>query len=141
MAFRRRRKNEFHLVYDNNKKKITPQIIREVLSWVFYTVVAIVIAAMLVYGFGKNVELVGDSMEPSLYSGQEVLINKVSMYLTGPGRGDIIAFLPNGNTNSHYYVKRVVAMPGETVQIIDGALYVSHITPDGITWVKINRNI
>ena len=64
MAFRRRRKNEFHLVYDNNKKKITPQIIREVLSWVFYTVVAIVIAAMLVYGFGKNVELVGDSMEP-----------------------------------------------------------------------------
>ncbi len=125
MAFRRRRKNEFHLVYDNNKKKITPQIIREVLSWVFYTVVAIVIAAMLVYGFGKNVELVGDSMEPSLYSGQEVLINKVSMYLTGPGRGDIIAFLPNGNTNSHYYVKRVVAMPGETVQIIDGALYIN----------------
>ena len=55
--------------------------------------VAIVIAAMLVYGFGKNVELVGDSMEPSLYSGQEVLINKVSTYLTGPGRGDIIAFL------------------------------------------------
>lgn len=125
MAFRRRRKNEFHLVYDNNKKKITPQIIREVLSWVFYTVVAIVIAAMLVYGFGKNVELVGDSMEPSLYSGQEVLINKVSTYLTGPGRGDIIAFLPNGNTNSHYYVKRVVAMPGETVQIIDGALYIN----------------
>lgn len=125
MAFRRRRKNEFHLVYDNNKKKITPQIIREVLSWVFYTVVAIIIAAMLVYGFGKNVELVGDSMEPSLYSGQEVLINKVSTYLTGPGRGDIIAFLPNGNTNSHYYVKRVVAMPGETVQIIDGALYIN----------------
>ncbi len=125
MAFRRRRKNEFHLVYDNNKKKITSQIIREVLSWVFYTVVAIVIAAMLVYGFGKNVELVGDSMEPSLYSGQEVLINKVSTYLTGPGRGDIIAFLPNGNTNSHYYVKRVVAMPGETVQIIDGALYIN----------------
>ena len=91
----------------------------------FYTVVAIVIAAMLVYGFGKNVELVGDSMEPSLYSGQEVLINKVSTYLTGPGRGDIIAFLPNGNTNSHYYVKRVVAMPGETVQIIDGALYIN----------------
>lgn len=125
MAFRRRRKNEFHLVYDNNKKKITPQIIREVLSWVFYTVVAIIIAAMLVYGFGKNVELVGDSMEPSLCSGQEVLINKVSTYLTGPGRGDIIAFLPNGNTNSHYYVKRVVAMPGETVQIIDGALYIN----------------
>lgn len=126
MAFRRRRKkNEFHLEYHNKKKKITPQIIREVLSWVFYTFVAIIIAAMLVMGFGKSVELVGDSMEPSMFSGQMVLINKVSTYLTGPSRGDIIAFLPNGNTNSHYYVKRVVAMPGETVQIIDGVLYIN----------------
>ena len=125
MAYRRRRKNEFHLEYNNKKKKITPQIIREVLSWVFYTVIAIVIAAMLVMGFGKSVELVGDSMEPSLYADQYVLVNKVSTYLTGPDRGDIIAFLPNGNTNSHYYVKRVVALPGETVQIIDGALYIN----------------
>ncbi len=128
MAFRRRRKkNEFHLVYDNKKKKITPQMIREVLSWVFYTVIAVIIAAMLVYGFGKNVDVVGDSMEPSLYSGQKVLVNKIIVYLTGPERGDIIAFLPNGNTNSHYYVKRIVAMPGETVQITDGALYINGV--------------
>lgn len=125
MAFGRRKRREFHLVYDNKKKRITPQIIREILSWVFYTIITIIIAAMCVYGFGKNVELVGDSMEPCLYSGQKVLVNKVSTYLTGPDRGDIIVFLPNGNTNSHYYIKRVVAVPGETVQIIDGELYIN----------------
>ena len=38
---------------------------------------------------------------------------------------DIIVFLPNGNEKSHYYVKRVVAVPGDTVLIKDGALYVN----------------
>ena len=39
--------------------------------------------------------------------------------------GDIVAFLPNGNKNSHYYVKRVVAGPGDKVRIADGTLYVN----------------
>lgn len=37
----------------------------------------------------------------------------------------MVVFLPNGNQNTHYYVKRVVAVPGETVQIIEGILYVN----------------
>lgn len=37
----------------------------------------------------------------------------------------MIAFLPNGNTNTHYYIKRVIGVPGDTVQIIDGAVYVN----------------
>ena len=39
--------------------------------------------------------------------------------------GDVVAFLPNGNENSHYYVKRVVAGPGDKVRIADGTLYVN----------------
>ena len=41
-----------------------------------------------------------------------------------PKRGDVIVFLPNGNQNSHFYVKRVVGLPGETVQIRDGSVYI-----------------
>ncbi len=37
----------------------------------------------------------------------------------------MVVFLPNGNQNTHYYVKRVVAVPGETVQIVEGILYVN----------------
>lgn len=120
----RRRKQEFHLVYGNEKKRLTPQLIREIFSWIFYTIIAVIIACMVSYAFGKNVQVVGDSMETTLYSGQYVLVNRVSTYLTGADRGDLIAFLPNGNKNSHYYIKRVVAVPGETVQIIDGALFI-----------------
>ena len=45
--------------------------------------------------------------------------------VTNPKQNDIIVFLPNGNEKSHYYVKRVVAVPGDTVLIQDGALYVN----------------
>jgi signal peptidase I len=45
--------------------------------------------------------------------------------LTEPKAGDVVVFLPNGNEKSHYYVRRVVAGPGDTVQIKDGAIYVN----------------
>jgi signal peptidase I len=45
--------------------------------------------------------------------------------VTNPKSGDVIVFLPNGNEKSHYYVKRVVAVPGDTVLIEGGILYVN----------------
>ena len=45
--------------------------------------------------------------------------------MTDPKPNDLIVFLPNGNEKSHYYVKRVIAVPGDTVQIKSGAVYVN----------------
>ena len=64
-------------------------------------------------------------MEPELENGQEVLVNRFAYMLANPKAGDVIVFLPNGNQNTHYYVKRVVACPGDTVQIRDGVLYIN----------------
>jgi len=124
MRSRRRRRKKNKLVYGKDKTIFTPELIREIISYVFYTVIAIIIACMISFGFFKQVLMIGDSMETTIYPGQTVFINRVSTFLTGADRGDIIAFLPNGNSNSHYYIKRVVALPGETVQIIDGVLYI-----------------
>ncbi len=74
--------------------------------------------------------MVGVSMEPKLYNGQEILLNTFHYKLFSPKRGDVIAFLPNGNQNSHYYVKRVVALPGEKVQIREGRLYIGGVLAD-----------
>ncbi|MCR4901474.1 MAG: signal peptidase I [Butyrivibrio sp.] len=112
------------LLYKEEKKILTPALFKEILSWLFFTAFAIFLALMTVMAFGMRARVIGDSMSPSLYSGQFVLINRVSYIVSTPKRDDIIAFLPNGNSNSHYYIKRVVALPGETVQIIDGVLYV-----------------
>ncbi len=119
----RRRKNT--LTFHQKKKIITPQLIKEIFSWIGVTIIAVVIAFGFVFSFGMQVKIIGDSMEPLVCNGQAVLINKIGLKIFGPSTGDVVAFLPNGNANSHYYVKRVVAGPGDKVQIIDGVLYIN----------------
>ncbi len=119
------RKKRYHSLFHEKKSIITPELIKEILSWIFYTVLAVFVAFMLVIAFGKRVRTIGDSMEPSLYNGQSVLVNRIFYRILSPSKGDVIVFLPNGNEKSHYYIKRVVAVPGETVQIIDGNLYIN----------------
>ena len=63
-------------------------------------------------------------MDPTLSSGDRVLTNRMVYKLMEPKRGDLVVFKPNGNENSHYYIKRVIGLPGETVQIIDGFIYI-----------------
>lgn len=113
------------LSFYRKKKKISAGVVKEILSWMFLVFVAVFIAFFVVHVAGMSIRMIGVSMEPGLSNGQSVLINRYAYLLTSPQEGDVVAFLPNGNENSHYYVKRVVAGPGDTVQIIDGRLYVN----------------
>ena len=72
--------------------------------------------------------VIGPSMEPSLYNGQEIFLNRLVYKVTSPREGDVIVFLPNGNEKSHYYVKRVVGVPGDTLYIKNGVLHVNDNT-------------
>lgn len=74
---------------------------------------------------GVTTNVVGVSMEPALYNGQRIFINSFVYLISSPKAGDVVVFLPNGNENTHYYVKRVVAGPGDSVAIRDGILYVN----------------
>ena len=72
-----------------------------------------------------TVIVLGISMEPSFYSGQRVLVSKVSYRLHEPDRGDVIVFRPvNGEDND--LIKRIIALPKDTVEIKDGAVYVNN---------------
>ena len=113
------------LTFYEKEKKISKAMVREILVTVFCAFAAILVAFVIVFSVGMKVNAVGVSMEPVLYNGQGILINRFIYRLTSPKRGDIVAFLPNGNKNSHYYLKRVVGLPGETVQIIGGYVYIN----------------
>ncbi len=113
------------LSFYQKKEKVTPKLLGEIFSWIFVTVLAIAISFALVIAFGMQVKVIGDSMEPSLYNGQSVLVDRALSKIASPNAGDIVVFLPNGNINSHYYVKRIVAVPGDQVQITDGFLYIN----------------
>ncbi|MBR1691649.1 MAG: signal peptidase I [Lachnospiraceae bacterium] len=113
------------LSFYKRKKKISAALLHEILSYLLIIFIASLLAVVLVYSIGMCTNMIGVSMEPNLYNGQEILVNRLSVRLLAPRKGDVLVFLPNGNENSHYYVKRVVALPGESVQIKDGHLYVN----------------
>ena len=115
------------LSFYHKKKKISSTALREIAEWFFLVFTAILIATVLVFSIGMRTSVIGVSMEPGLYNGQEILINHFLYKFVSPKRGDVIVFLPNGNQNTHYYVKRVVGLPGETVQIKDERLYINGV--------------
>lgn len=132
---RRRHKG---LTFYQKKQKMNIALIKEVFNWIFWIFASVLIAFVVVLCVGMQTSMIGVSMETSLYNGQEVLVNRFIYKISSPRRGDVIVFLPNGNQNAHYYIKRVVAVPGETVQIRDGRVYVDGaVLEDGRTYDKI----
>ena len=113
------------LSFYRRKKKISSAHVREIFSWLFGIFTAVFIAVVLNVFLGVTTNVVGVSMEPTLYNGQQIFINSFLYLISSPKAGDVIVFLPNGNENTHYYVKRVVAAPGDSVLIQDGILYVN----------------
>ena len=115
------------LTFYQKKKKINPKLINDIFEMIVGSLIVIFLAFVIVFSIGMRTSVVGDSMEPGLANGQEILMNRVIYRLSSPKRGDVIVFLPNGNQNSHYYVKRVVGLPGETIHIQDGSVYVDGV--------------
>lgn len=113
------------LHFYHRRKKISSALLREIFTWVFGIAVAVFIAGVSVHFWGRTTRMIGVSMEPTLTNGATVYVNRLSYLLGSPQKGDVVVFLPNGNEKSHYYVKRVVAVPGDRVQILEGRLYVN----------------
>ncbi len=119
---RRRRSS---LNFSKKHKKFNVRRFKAVSAWVLQIAGAILLAYLCVISFGTRSTVVGQAMADNLNNRDQVLMNKLTYKLFDPKAGDVIVFLPNGNEKSHYYVRRVVGVPGDTVQIIDGALYIN----------------
>lgn len=113
------------LHFGREKKKINVPIVKEIITWIAEIAVVLAIAFVFVYYIGLRTSVVGQSMAPTLDNRQEILVNRFIYSIIEPKANDVIVFLPNGNEKSHYYVKRVIGVPGDTVQIKDGSVYVN----------------
>ncbi|MGN1187218.1 MAG: signal peptidase I [Lachnospiraceae bacterium] len=108
-------------IYRREKKYHIHEII---IKWIVDIAMVVCLSFLLAtYMLGKTT-VVGHSMEPTLYNDDHVLIDKVSYCFKEPQRYDVIIFEPNIANVSKYYVKRIIGLPGETVQIIDGVVYI-----------------
>ena len=112
------------LYFEKKKGRKNAVSIRWALLFLFQAALVCAAAVLLVLFFGYRVSNAGDSMNPALKNGDVVLVNRLVYQIKSPARGDIIVFRPGGNEKTHYSIKRVVGLPGETVQIIDGSVYI-----------------
>ena len=113
------------LNFNRKRKKIESAVLKEIFSWVLGIITAVMLAFVVVYCVGMTTSVIGISMKPTLENGEKIMVNRFIYMISGPKQNDVIVFVPNGSMNSHYYVKRVVGTPGDTVQIIDGHLYIN----------------
>lgn len=97
------------------KKKI-----RSMFVWNLEIIAAILLAAAFSWFFCRSVVVQEGSMEPTLVPGERVLMDSAWYRLSSPKRGDIIAFRTSEDKKASIHIKRVIALPGETVQTKTG---------------------
>jgi len=108
---------DFNPDYKKEKKKKSEDvnIVKELLSLIIYIGIIIIICYIIVTYVGQRTTVHGHSMETTLSDGDNLWIDKLSYRFSDPKRFDIIVFPYQGQ--DVYYIKRVIGLPGETVQI------------------------
>jgi signal peptidase I len=69
----------------------------------------------------------GPSMQPGLHTGESVVVNELAYLFGNPQRGDVIVLHPPSSPDQQY-IKRIIAVPGDTIQITDTAVIVDGVT-------------
>lgn len=89
------------------------------------SIFVVVIVGYSIVTFGiQSVTMVGQSMEPVLTNQDVVLLNKRAYTFQEPKRYDIVAFKLKEDTDAYFNIKRIVGLPGETIQIKNGKIFV-----------------
>ena len=112
------------LSFGKRRRKINYDLIQEIVTWIVQIVLVCVLAFGIIWYFGLKISVIGDSMNPELNNGDVTLINRLVYDIRRPRRGEVIAFKANGNEDARYYIKRVIGLPGETIEYVDGKLQV-----------------
>lgn len=100
------------------------KFLKEVLSSSLYILTVLLITFLIVKFVAVRTEVIGPSMQPTLYSKDNLIVEKLSYRFGEPERFDVIVF-PFQYAEKTYYIKRIIGLPGETVQIDnDGNIYI-----------------
>ncbi len=106
------------------KEKLEDQKLRKSLRWVFEIAVTLAFAALTAVLMFQTVTMQESSMEPTLEVGDKFFMNQVVYRFSEPRRGDMIVFRTNASDDAALHIRRVIGLPGETVQIRDGVIYI-----------------
>ena len=100
------------------KSKRSDGVYREIFNMAFYMIFVVVATLLIIRYVGQRTEVSGHSMENTLSDGDNLIVDKISYRFRDPKRYDIIVF-PYQYKEHTYYIKRIIGLPGETVQVTE----------------------
>ena len=107
-------------------------VLRSIGDFLRLSLIAVAIALPVRYFVAQPFIVRGASMEPNFYDREYLVVDELSYFFWPPERGEVVVFRYPLNPRE-YFIKRIVGLPGETVEIRDGALFVANAAhPDGV---------
>lgn len=117
---KRKKEKEMRIAMRSPKENM----IREILGWIVYLFFVIACVYLIITYVGQRTLVSGTSMENALHDEDNLIVDKITYRLREPERYEIIVFPYRYEENTHY-IKRIIGLPGETIQIIDGYVYIN----------------
>ena len=99
-------------------------VIKELVGWIVSILLIVAVSYLIVTFVGQRTQVSGSSMETTLSDGDHLIVDKISYRFREPQRYEIVVF-PYRYEKNTYYIKRIIGLPGETVQIVDGYIYIN----------------
>lgn len=96
-----------------------------VMVWCFQIIVTLALASTIALLFFQSVTIQESSMEPTIKIGEKYFMNRAIYKVKAPKRGDLIVFTTGSGDNTALHVRRVIGLPGEMIQIVDGKILIN----------------
>ena len=111
--------------FRETERGIMNKVLKEILSTGIYLLMVLLVTYLLIVFVGQRTEVNGNSMRPTLSDKDNLIVDKISYRFREPERFEIIVF-PFEYKKDIYYIKRIIGLPGETVQIDEeGRIYIN----------------
>ena len=122
------------------KEKFENEKVRSSMRWVFQIMVTLVFAAVVAIMMFQTVTMQESSMEPTISVGDRFFINRAVYKFSSPQRGDMIVFRTSASDDAALHIRRVIGLPGETIQIVNGRILINGETyKEGKDFPTINN--
>ena len=121
-----------------SQKMTKKQIKYEIMEWILILEIAVAIAVVVNMFLIVNAVIPSASMETTIMTGDRIFGNRLAYKNHDPARGDIVIFkFPDDE--SQLFIKRIIGLPGETLEVIDGKVYINgDSTPLDEPYIKVD---